>query len=40
MLIQIAALAWLFLGEALGGVQVAGVALVTMGTVVVQWRRR
>jgi drug/metabolite transporter (DMT)-like permease len=39
MLIQIAALAWLFLGEALGAIQVVGVALVTMGTLAVQWRR-
>ena len=40
MLIQIAALAWAFLGEALSATQVGGIALVTVGTLVVQWRRR
>jgi drug/metabolite transporter (DMT)-like permease len=39
MLIQIAALAWLFLGEALSPPQLAGIAVVTVGTLVVQWRR-
>jgi drug/metabolite transporter (DMT)-like permease len=39
MLIQIAALAWLFLGEALSALQLAGIAVVTVGTLVVQWRR-
>jgi drug/metabolite transporter (DMT)-like permease len=39
MLIQIAALAWLFLGEALGALQVVGIAVATLGTLVVQWRR-
>jgi drug/metabolite transporter (DMT)-like permease len=40
MLIQIAALAWGFLGEALSATEVGGIALVTVGTLVVQWRRR
>jgi drug/metabolite transporter (DMT)-like permease len=39
MLIQIAALAWVFLGEALSALQLAGIAVVTIGTLVVQWRR-
>jgi drug/metabolite transporter (DMT)-like permease len=39
MLIQIAALAWLFLGEALGALQVVGIAVATLGTLVVQWGR-
>jgi len=39
MLPQIAILAWLFLGEALGPRQVAGIAVVALGTLVVQmWR--
>jgi drug/metabolite transporter (DMT)-like permease len=39
MLIQIAVLAWLFLGETLTAIQIAGIALVTVGTLIVQWRR-
>jgi drug/metabolite transporter (DMT)-like permease len=39
MLPQIAILAWVFLDEPLGGRQVAGLALVASGTLVVQlWR--
>jgi drug/metabolite transporter (DMT)-like permease len=40
MLPQIAILAWVFLGEALTGRQIAGMALVGVGTLVVQWRGR
>ena len=39
MLIQIAALAWIFLGESLGPVEIVGLALVAAGTLLVQWRR-
>jgi drug/metabolite transporter (DMT)-like permease len=39
MLIQTAALAWVFLGEALTGVQIAGLALAAAGALVVQLRR-
>ncbi len=38
MLIQIAVLAWLFLGEQLGWRDAAGLALATLGTLLVQWR--
>lgn len=39
MLIQIAVLAWLFLGEQLGARAIAGLALAAIGTLVVQLRR-
>lgn len=39
MLVQIAALAWLFLGEALTPQKIGGLALVGVGTLVVQRRR-
>lgn len=40
MLPQIAILAWVFLGEPLSGQQIAGMALVAAGTLIVQlWRR-
>ncbi|HZD11149.1 MAG TPA: DMT family transporter [Candidatus Binatia bacterium] len=39
MLIQIAVLAWLFLGERLGDVQVDGLLLAAMGILIVQLRR-
>lgn len=38
MLIQIAILAWIFLGERIGPIQVVGLLLVAAGTVLVQWR--
>jgi len=40
MLIQIAVLAWIFLGERLGGREVAGLALAAVGVLLVQLRRR
>jgi drug/metabolite transporter (DMT)-like permease len=40
MLFQIAVLAWLFLGERLTGLQVAGMVLSALGTLVVQIRQR
>jgi len=40
MLIQIAVLAWVFLGESLGPREIGGLALAVLGTVLVQWRRR
>lgn len=39
MLIQIAVLAWIFLGETLGMLKIAGLALVACGTLFVQLRR-
>jgi drug/metabolite transporter (DMT)-like permease len=39
MLIQIAVLAWLFLGESLTWLKVTGMALVALGTLIVQKRR-
>jgi len=39
MLIQIALLAWVFLGEGLGGFEVAGLALAAAGALLVQLRR-
>jgi drug/metabolite transporter (DMT)-like permease len=39
MLIQIAVLAWIFLGERLGGVEILGLAIVAGGTLLVQMRR-
>ncbi len=39
MLVQIPLLAWLFLGENPTGKEVAGMALVGIGTLLVQWRR-
>ncbi len=39
MLIQIAILAWIFLGEALGVRQIVGLALAALGTLIVQLRR-
>ncbi len=39
MLIQIAILAWIFLGESLGGRQVAGVLIAAVGALLVQLRR-
>ncbi len=39
MLVQIAVLAYLFLGEPLGWKQVSAFALVLAGTVIVQWKR-
>lgn len=40
MLIQIAILAWLVLGQRLTPVEIAGLALATAGTLIVQWPRR
>jgi drug/metabolite transporter (DMT)-like permease len=40
MLVQIAILAWLFLGEALTAQKIVGMAFATGGTIVVQWRRQ
>jgi len=40
MLIQIAVLAWIFLGERPGGIGILGLAVVAAGTVLVQLRRR
>jgi len=40
MLIQIAILAWVFLGERPGGIEIIGLVSVTAGTVLVQLRRR
>jgi len=40
MLIQIAVLAWIFLGETLGVVEILGLLAVACGTVLVQLRRR
>lgn len=40
MLIQIAVLAWIFLGEALSAREIGGLALAAMGTLLVQLRRR
>lgn len=40
MLIQIAVLAWVFLGEALSGKAVVGLLLAAVGTLIVQLRRR
>ena len=40
MLIQIAVLAWLFLGESLGIRQVGGLLLATIGTLLVQLVQR
>ena len=40
MLIQIAVLAWVFLGESLGARQMAGLLLALLGTLVVQLRSR
>jgi drug/metabolite transporter (DMT)-like permease len=40
MLIQIAILAWLFLGESLGARQVSGLLLASAGTLLVQLFRR
>lgn len=40
MLIQIAILAWFFLGEQLNIIQVAGLLLAAAGTLLVQQRRR
>ena len=40
MLIHIAVLAWLFLGEPLSGQKVAGMALAGTGALLVQLRRR
>ena len=39
MLIQISLLAWIFLGETLGWIQIAGLILVAGGSLVVQLRR-
>jgi drug/metabolite transporter (DMT)-like permease len=39
MLVQVAALAWIFLGETSGPIEVVGLALVVAGTVLVQRRR-
>jgi len=39
MLIQIAVLAWVFLGEGLNGRAIAGLALAGAGTLIVQVRR-
>jgi hypothetical protein len=38
MLVQIALLAWIFLGESVNGVQILGLALVGLGVLVVQLR--
>jgi len=40
MLIQIAVLAWLFLGETLSPVEIAGLLIVALGTLLVQIRKR
>jgi len=40
MLIQVAVLAWVFLGERLGAIEILGLAIVAGGTVLVQLRRR
>ena len=40
MLIQIAVLAWIFLGERLGAVELLGLLAVACGTILVQFRRR
>jgi drug/metabolite transporter (DMT)-like permease len=40
MLVQIAILAWLFLGESISAQQLLGMALVAGGTLLVQWRRK
>jgi len=40
MMIQIAVLAWLFLGERLNGMQLVGLLLAAAGTLIVQLRRR
>jgi len=39
MLIQIAVLAWLFLGESLGALGIVGLGLVALGTLLVQLQR-
>jgi drug/metabolite transporter (DMT)-like permease len=39
MLIQIAVLAWLFLGESLTAAEIAALALAAFGALLVQWRR-
>lgn len=40
MLIQIAILAWVFLGERISEVQAVGLLLAALGALLVQWRRR
>ncbi len=40
MLVQVAVLAWIFLGEARGPIEIAGLGLVTAGTLLVQLRGR
>ncbi len=40
MLIQIAVLSWLFLGERLSGREIVGLMLAALGILIVQWRRR
>jgi drug/metabolite transporter (DMT)-like permease len=40
MLIQIAILAWIFLGEQLSSLQTAGLVIAAAGTAMVQWRAR
>ncbi len=40
MLVQVAVLAWLFLGETRGPLEIAGLACVAIGTFLVHWRRR
>jgi len=39
MLIQIAVLAWIFLGESLSPIEIAGLLVVAAGTLLVQFRR-
>jgi len=39
MLIQIAVLAWVFLGESLSPLQILGLGIVAVGTLLVQVRR-
>jgi len=39
MLIQIAVLAWVFLGESLGALEIVGLGLAALGTLLVQLRR-
>jgi drug/metabolite transporter (DMT)-like permease len=39
MLVQIALLAWVFLGERLGSIEIVGLLAVAAGTLIVQWRR-
>jgi len=39
MLIQIAVLAWVFLGESLGALEIVGLGLAALGTLLVQWER-